>query len=460
MAALSEHDRNTDNLISEAAASDAAAAVETTMEEKEAAYEKFVWDNLKRNYIGNFLHGMLGMTGFRLLNAPTFLPAYLHTLAGSDAIVGAGLAVQQFGAMLSPGISANMVEHRQKVLPIAQFIGFGMRIPVLFIALGGWFLPPNVQLPMIMTFLFIFGLFSGMQRVAFGTLMAKVIPVSQRGRLSAWRNVIGGAIAAALAYVAGRYLINGNVWGNGYSTTFLLAFVLMTGGLSIFSLLVREPIPPRTRPFTPMRERLKQLPGMFRDDPDFSWYTVVVLCAVMGRLAVPFYILYAAKTIELSGANLGLLSLAYLGADTASNLVWGYLGDKKGFRIVLLLSLVMWIGATVLLMNVTSLWPIVFAFIGLGASQAGYLMASQTMVLEFGGREETPMRLAITGTAEQVSAAAGPLIGGLIAAALSYHVVFGVSIAFLALSLVLVVVRVKEPRKRSMRMRADPVAKT
>ncbi len=44
---------------------------------REAAYEKFVWDNLKRNYLGNYLHGMLGMTGFRLVNAPTFLPAYL-----------------------------------------------------------------------------------------------------------------------------------------------------------------------------------------------------------------------------------------------------------------------------------------------------------------------------------------------------------------------------------------------
>ena len=38
------------------------APVELSLAEKEAAYEKFVWDNLKRNYIGNYLHGMLGMT--------------------------------------------------------------------------------------------------------------------------------------------------------------------------------------------------------------------------------------------------------------------------------------------------------------------------------------------------------------------------------------------------------------
>ncbi len=76
--------------------------------EREAAYEKFVWDNLKRNYAANYVHGMLGMTGFRLVNAPTFIPAYLHMLARAaapalppglrllaqpDAVVGLGLAL-------------------------------------------------------------------------------------------------------------------------------------------------------------------------------------------------------------------------------------------------------------------------------------------------------------------------------------------------------------------------------
>lgn len=48
-----------------------------SLEEQEAEYDRFVWANLRRNYIGHYLHGMLGMTGFRLVNAPTFLPAYL-----------------------------------------------------------------------------------------------------------------------------------------------------------------------------------------------------------------------------------------------------------------------------------------------------------------------------------------------------------------------------------------------
>ncbi len=84
--------------------------------DREAAYEKLVWDNLPRNYAGNYLHGMLGMTGFRLLNAPTFLPAYLQAISGSSAIVGLGLALQQVGGVISPIFAATRMEHRKIIL--------------------------------------------------------------------------------------------------------------------------------------------------------------------------------------------------------------------------------------------------------------------------------------------------------------------------------------------------------
>ncbi len=421
-----------------------------SLEEQEAAYERFVWDNLRRNYIGHYLHGMLGMTGFRLVNAPTFLPAYLYVLSGSNAVVGVGLALQQLGQMVSPIFGASQVEHRKRVLPVAQWIGTGMRVPILGIALAGWFLPTHIQLPIIIAFLFMLGLFGGMQRVAFQVLLAKVIPVSRRGRLQAWRNVTGGLIAAALAYFAGRWFIESNVWGNGYATTFLLAFILTSLGLTALSLLMREPIPPTVRPKTSVRDRVKEMPALFREDPGFMFFTLTLILAMAGRAAAPFYILYASQTIELTGANIGLLSLAFLGADTISNLLWGYAGDKFGFRSVFLASLGVWIAATGLLMNVHDMQWIFVAFVGLGASQAGYMMAASTMALEFGKREDVAMRLALSGTAEGTMAAAGPLVGGIIAASLGYTWLFSVSIVFLLAAIALLVLRVEEPRNRRL----------
>ena len=424
--------------------------VEPTLAEKEAAYEKFVWDNLKRNYIGNYLHGMLGMTGFRLINAPTFLPAYLHMISGSNTIVGLGLALQQVGSVISPIFGATQIEHRTKVMPAAVWMGGLARVQIVGMALAGWFLSGQTLIVTMMALMFLFGLFMGTQRVVFGLLMAKVIPLSRRGRLQAWRNATGGLIAAALAWAAGKYLIQGNVFGNGYATTFGLAAFLTSMGLWALQILLREPEPPNLPAQARFRDRLKDFPRLIMSDPGYAWFLVVQMVATAGRIATPFYIIYVSSSMELDGKTLGLLSLAYLGADTLSNLVWGYLGDKTGFRLVLLFSLVAWIAATTLLMLNHHPWAIFLSFFGLGAAQSGYMMAAQTMILEFGSRAEMPMRIAISSTAEGIMASLGPLAGGFVADHYGYNFVFGASIGFLVLGLIVLLTVVKEPRTARM----------
>ncbi len=431
--------------------------------EREAAYEKFVWDNLKRNYLGNYLHGMLGMTGFRLVNAPTFLPAYLFQISGSNTIVGLGLALQQVGGIISPIFASTKIEHRKKVMPAAILMGSLGRLAILGIALSGWFIPNKtfaVSMPWgdpipvnplvwsVLFFMMMFGVFMGAQRVVFSLLMAKVIPLSRRGRLQAWRNATGGAIAAVLAFVAGKYFIGPNIFGNGYSTTFVFAFVLTSLGLWALQLLLKEPEPPTVRAEGRFRDRLREFPDLIKQDKAYGFFIVVQMLATSARIATPFFIIYVGQQIEMTGTTLGLLSLAFLGADTLSNLVWGYMGDKSGFRLVLLLSIAGWILATILLMNFHSTPAIFAAFFALGAAQGGYNMAAQTMILEFGDRDDLPMRIAVSATAESVTATLSPLIGGAVADMFGYSVVFGASIGFLAAALLILFVAVGEPRKR------------
>ena len=419
-----------------------------TSEAKEAAYEKFVWDNLKRNYIGNYLHGMLGMTGFRLVNAPTFLPTYIHLISGSNTIVGLGMALQQVGGIISPIIGASQIEHRTKVMPAALWMGGLARIQIVGMALAGWFLKGQTLIVAMLAFMFMFGLFMGAQRVVFGMLMAKVIPLSRRGRLQAWRNATGGLIAAVLAWVAGKYIIQGNLFGNGYSTTFLLAAFLTTTGLWALQMLLREPEPPNLPAKAKLRDRVKAFPQLIMSDKGYAAFLVVQMLTIAARMAAPFYAIYVTSSLPLASQVLGLgaLSLAFLGADTASNLVWGYLGDKTGFRLVLLFSFSIWIAATLLLMTLHSPVMVFIAFFGLGAAQSAYMMASNTMILEFGTRDEMPMRIALSSTAEGIMGTLGPLAGGLIADHFGYNLVFGISIGFLLASLLLLIVMVKEPR--------------
>ena len=282
-------------------------------DDKEAEYDRFVSENLKRNYIGNFVHGMLGMTGFRLVNAPTFLPAYLFLISGSNAIVGLGLALQQIGGIVSPLIVGNRIEHRETVLRYAVWIGSAARFAVLGIALSAWFLGGTALIMSVLAFIFLFGLFMGAQRVVFFMLIAKVIPIRIRGRLQAWRNATGGLIAAGLAYLAGRYFIGDDWLGNGYATTFLASFVLTSLGLWVLFRAIREPVLPTRREQTPLMQRLRELPGLVREQPSFGWFLLMQMSATGARMATPFFIIYTGEQLQLDGITLGLLSLAYLG---------------------------------------------------------------------------------------------------------------------------------------------------
>ncbi len=415
----------------------------------EVAYEAFVWKNLRRNYLGHYLHGMLGMTGFRVLAAPTLLPAYLATLSGSSAFVGLGLSLQQVGQIISPVIGANLIEHRKVVLPAATVMGSLMRASIALMALAAWTLHGRWLAAAILFLLAAYGFFSGAQRVVFQLLLAKVIPIARRGRLQAFRNLTGGLIAAVLAWAAGHFLIQHNVLGNGYAVTFVIVFILTSLGLTALRLLMVEPQPPTLRPRTRLRERLGDFNVLISADKDYRNFLVAQALAVGGRMALPLYILHASERIGITGASLGLLSLVYLGGDTLSNLAWGHMGDRSGFRSNFVAAMAIGAVSLGVLILAHSTPVFLIAFAGLGISNSGYTMAAQTMILEFGERHDIAMRLGISATVEGTIASISPLLGGVLGAVTGYPPVFGIAMGLQLAALILLIFGVREPRGRT-----------
>ena len=107
----------------------------------EARFQAEVRGSLRRNYLAHLAHGLLGQTGMRMINAPTFIPAYVASLAGSDVYVGLARGLQYLGMSLSPVVGATLIEHRRRVLPVGFVIGVLMRVQILGLALGGLLLP-------------------------------------------------------------------------------------------------------------------------------------------------------------------------------------------------------------------------------------------------------------------------------------------------------------------------------
>jgi len=415
-------------------------------EHAERRYQIDVRRNLTRNFLVHLVHGMLGQTGFRLLNAPTFLPAYLLLLSGGSTLaVGLGLALQSLGNMLTPMIGASLIEHRKRVLPIAFVAGGAMRLSVLGIALSGLFFEPRSALLWIFVWLLVFGLCSGMQQVTFSFLMSKVIPVTMRGRLTGLRNFLAGITSAGVAMAGGTYLLGTEPDAEGYSYTFILAFVLTACGL-LAMLAMKEPEPPTVRVRQPLKNRLADVPALLRGDTAFTRYFLARGLATAGRMALPFYIVYAGASLALSGANLAIVTISFTLSGTASNILWGLLADRYGFRLVFLSGIGVWILATLGLLTTSGLVLTSVMFAAVGAAVQGFQNAAMNLTLEFGSRDDLPLRIAIASTTAEFAGAMGPLIGGGIAALFGYPALFGISIAFLAAGGIMVILFVPEPR--------------
>lgn len=419
-----------------------------TARHAEQRYEIFVQRNLTRNFFAHLLHGMLGQTGFRFINAPTFIPAYLLMLSGgSNLVVGLALSLQGFGQMLTPIVGANLISHRRRVLPIGFVVGSMMRICVLLMGIAGLVLEPRGTLIAIICLLALFGMFEGMQGVIFNFLMSKVIPVSKRGRLTGLRNFLAGITAAIVAYIGGTYLIGSESSITGYSWTFILAFVLTSFGL-ISLIAVKEPEPPTVKSRVSLLKQFQEIPDLLRSDKAFTRYFVARAIATMGRMAMPFYILYAGNNIGLSGETLGIITFAFTMSGTVSNLVWGAIADSRGFRLVFLISSLLWVVSSALLIVSPTFALTVVVFSGIGAASQGFENSSRNMVLEFGDRENRPARIAIANTVAQIAGSIGPLLGGALATWYGYESVFLLAIFFLLLGALLVFLFVPEPRNR------------
>jgi predicted MFS family arabinose efflux permease len=245
----------------------------------------------------------------------------------------------------------------------------------------------------------------------------------------------------------GGWLIDQNALGNGYASTFLVSFGLTAAGLAML-VFVREPDSPFVRAKSAVRQRVRELPAMLRGDRGFTLYFVARALGVAGRMAMPFYIVFAKSRFEISGAELGELTAVFALSQSTFQLLWGITADRTGFRATFLLALLTWVAAALLLLQTSAFSGVLVAYAGIAAGLGGFRLSAQNLVLEFGSREDIPMQIAVSNTASEAMGVVGPIAAGLLAASVSYGAVIVVAVAFKLLAVGVILWGVEEPRRR------------
>ena len=177
-------------------------------------------------------------------------------------------------------------------------------------------------------------------------------------------------------------------------------------------------------------------------------YLLARSLGVLGRMAMPFYILLADSRMDLSGVQLGELTIAFVLSQGLLNLAYGLLADRFGFRSTFLIALAVWMASSLLLLDAEVYPQVLVAYVGLGAGLGGFMMSSQNLVLEFGSRANLPMRIAVSNSTSEAVGVAAPLLGGLLAAAFGYATLIWAAVGAQALAFLVTLLFVDEPRHR------------
>lgn len=273
---------------------------------------------------------------------------------------------------------------------------------------------------------------------AWTSIVADLVPDHIRGRYFSSRNMAMGMAALLVTPLAGRLISLGNGRFNlpelGYQLVFFLAFAF--GIVSTISYSrIQEPVRPL---LTTIRHHRGDLRRTLQQSPGFIGLIASAFVWNLSlQIAAPFFNVYLVNDFQASTTTIGLLASVSSLMALFGQQVFGRLMDEKGTFWVLLVC-----GFTIPLLPlgwvfITAPWQVGLINTLGGFVWAGYNLANFNMLLLLTPNKDRPRAVALYQTAVFASAFIGPLIGGYLADAISFKLIFGLSFAGRLLGMVI-----------------------
>lgn len=415
------------------------------------AAERFTEQNLRWNFSVNLWDITFITLGLSLISRETVIPVLISQLTDSKLAIGLVPAMWSLGFYLPQLLTANLAERMEYKKPFVMLIGGVMeRLPYLFIGLAVLFFALSAPLATVFVILAGVALASagaGVATPAWFDMIAKVIPVQRRGLWSGLGHGLGALMGIVGAYFVGRILV-GNPFPGNYALLFFLAFgffVISWLGLA----LNREPPSKLKEQAVPLRDYLRQLPGVLGRDANYRRYLISKSLVNLGAMTAGFFAVYGTETFAIGGAGIGLLTGVLIGAQAALNPLWGVVGDRYGHKIVLTAAAFAIALAPLAALFAQGMPLLVLTFVLLGSYLAADQASGLNIILEFCAPEDRPTYIGLTNTLLAPVLILAPILGGGLAGLFGYRGLFSIALGVAIAGALLLWAWVREPRGRA-----------
>ncbi|MBI4495296.1 MAG: MFS transporter [Chloroflexi bacterium] len=408
----------------------------------------FAAAHLWRNALALGADNALYLGGAGFVSLATVLPAFAERLGASNLALGALPAVMTLGWFVPGVFTASHVEGLARKLPFVLKYTVFERLPLLLIALLTLALAasqPALVLAALLALLLLWSTASGVVFPAWLDLIGRVIPGHLRGRFFALSSAAGGALGIGAAAAASS-LLAAYPFPLNYALCFGASFALMVVSFVALA-LVREPSVPPAAPAPPVAVYLRRLPAVLAGHPNFARYLAGRGLGFAGlTMGAGFYTVYALKALGASELHVGLFTLTLVACEAGATLGLGLVADRAGHKLVVALSSLSALAASLLALLATNASGFAVVFVLLGMARAGVGVSSFAILLEFASEHDRPTYAGLGSLAMVPFALAAPLLGGWLADGAGYSAVFALAATLSAVSTLLLAFGVRDPR--------------
>jgi len=416
-----------------------------------AAIQASIEKNVRWNFTVNALDGASFWFGMSFFSSTIILPLFVSHFTKNPLAIGLITFINMGGILLPQLFTANLIERAPLKKFFAVNLGFFFeRVPVFLLAPMVYFLATSHP---ALTLLLFFALYTwhnfgmGTILVSWQDMIAKIIPVDRRGRFFGITNFIGNG-AGILGALLVPLLLGKFTFPLGFVFAFGITAVLFLMSW-IFLSLAREPSVPNTKPPVSQADYFRSLPAVLRRDRNFRMYLLAQVVFSLSGMASGFLAVYTVQRWNLPDARVSGFIIAMQLGLTLSNLFFGFFADRKGHKLNLEICFLL--NAVALLVAILAPSPGWFfvVFFLRGAINAGTMLSGISIVYEFTAPGNRPTYIGLANTLPGIVGSVAPLIGGLLAGAISYQWMFILSGVIGVASWLLLRFTVREPRHSS-----------
>lgn len=390
-----------------------------------------------KNNAKNALHGFSISIATTVAEPSTILPLIIHHFSSNLIVVGLFTSLLRGGAIVVQLFAAFYAQSYQKVMPALRIVFFFRFLSWFLIGAAIYFVGDEnkpLTLWLIGIGLFFFSFSAGFGGIYFKEIIAKVFDKKERGRTMSNKQLFASIGSILSGGVAGWVLEHFQA-PDSYAFLFMISALLMSVGLVAFS-TIEEPIKHNIN----QREEnfiafLKNAFILFKSDARLRIQILITLFGYAFLLAMPFVILKAQKSFELTGWLVGgFITVQMIGSILGNLFLWKRMTDN--YVQMMQLAFTIMIGLFALAFLASTPWHYVLIFLLFGIARDGFRNADMNLILEIAPEAKRPVYVAIQSTLTSFGLFFA-IPGGLLLELFGYNILYTVTIMILLCGLFL-----------------------